>query len=393
MLTLLNSIQSSGTAIPFKIDLNHLRILAKNQLVKTKVKQTFTNPNSFEVNCVYIFPVTDDMALSNILLSVDGVQVTGELYSQRDSRRIYKESARLGKNSAILEHLGTRAFLAEVPDVMANAVCDVEFEYSQVVHIQNDSVKYTYPLSLAKSATGLIANLAVEMEIESDDELGSIIIPSHDAEINREDDHHVRISFVATDLDPDDDFLCSYSVSNETFGINILTHRADENEDGYFMLNITPKYAIEKSEVIEKDFIFVLDRSGSMAGRKVEQAKDALRYCIQNLNEGDRFNLILFNTEISSLTNRLNRREEWIGGERTVEPEASYMSLLDVDEKRESVYAFIDRIEGRGGTNINEALMTALQAHQILNVHASLSFLRMDVPLLVLRIRQRSSEI
>ena len=360
MLNLLNAIQSNGTAAPLKIDRNHVRILAKNQLVQTKVQQTFTNPNSFDVECVYIFPVTDDMAPSNISLSVDGKQVTGELHSERDSRRIYRDSARLAKNSAILEHLGKRAFVAEVPNVMANAVCQVEFKYSQVVHVENDSVKYTYPLSLTKSATGLIADLAVEMEIESDDELGAIIIPSHDAEINQEDDHHARISFVATDVDPDDDFLCSYSVSNETFGINLLTHRADENQDGYFMLNITPKYTVEKTEVLKKDFIFVLDRSGSMAGRKVEQAKDALRYCIQNLNEGDRFNLILFNTQISSLTDRLNKRQEWIGGERTIEPEASYMSLLDVDEGRERAYAFIDGIEGRGGTNINDALLTAL---------------------------------
>ena len=66
------------------------------------------------------------------------------------------------------------------------------------------------------------------------------------------------------------------AVSGENFGITLLTHRADEKEDGYFMLLVSPKYEVKQTEIVEKDFIFVLDRSGSMARRKVEQAKAAL---------------------------------------------------------------------------------------------------------------------
>ena len=92
--------------------------------------------------------------------------------------------------------------------------------------------------------------------------------------------------------------------------------------------------------------------SGSMAGRKVEQAKEALRYCVWNLNEGDRFNLILFNTDITSLADRLNRQEGLSA--------ALSHKLIGVKDGREEALAFIDGIEARGGTNINDALLTAL---------------------------------
>ncbi len=361
MLTISNLEQRSGRAIPFKIDRHHMNIVVNNQLAKTKIDQVFTNPNDFEVDGAYIFPIPENVISSNFALSIDAKPVTGELHSKEESLRIYRLSAGLSGNAAILEHRGTRAFVAEVPGIPANGARHIQFEYSQIVHVDSDLAKYTYPLSLAKSADGPIADLAVEMEIESDHELRTIYSPSHEVVINRKDDHHVRISYKGVNIDPDDDFQCYYSVSDENFGITLLTHRADETEDGYFMLNVSPKYEVKKTDIIEKDFIFVLDHSGSMARRKIEQAKEALRYCVQNLNDGDRFNLILFNTDITSLADRLNRREEQSGGERAHHSAALSHQLIDVKNAREKAFAFIEGIEGRALTNINDALLTALK--------------------------------
>ena len=299
-------------------------------------------------------------SFQNLALSIDGKLVSGELLSQEQSHQVYRDSARYGGNRAILEHLGTRAFVVEVSGIPAYGERSVQFEYSQIISADSNLTKYTYPLSLAKSASARIRNLHVEMEIASEDELRTVYSPSHEVTIDRKDDRHVRVSYEGTDIDPDDDFLCYYAVSDDNFGITLLTHRADEKEDGYFMLLVSPKYEVKQTEIIEKDFIFVLDRSGSMSGQKVEQAKAALRYCVQNLNDGDRFNLILFNEDIASLADRLNRGEEWFGGERWRGSAALSHKLINVKNGREKAFAFIDGIDGRGMTNINDALLTAL---------------------------------
>ena len=360
MLTTVYFQQENGRAVPFKIDRYHIRVAINNQLTKTKIDQAFVNPNSFEVDGIYIFPVPEGAALSNLTFSINGELVNGELLSQQKARELYRLSARHGGNRAILEHVGTRAFVVKVPGIPANSERRIQFEYSQIISVDSDLAKYTYPLSLAKSASTLIRNLHVEMEIESEDELRTVYSPSHEVTIDRKDDHHVHLNYEGPDVDPDDDFLCYYSVSDENFGITLLTHRADEKEDGYFMLLVSPKYEVKQTEIVEKDFIFVLDHSGSMAGRKVQQAKEALRYCVQNLNDGDRFNLILFNEDITSLADRLNRGEEWFGGEYW--PDSTVLSdkLIDVKNGREKAFAFIDGIDGRGMTNINDALHVAL---------------------------------
>ena len=350
MLTVFSLERRHDRAYPLNIDRYHINITVNNQLAITKIDQTFTNPNNFDVHGFYIVPEGD--VLSNFTLSIDGEPVTGELLSKEESRMHYESMVREGNYTGFSEHLGTCAFLADVPRIPANSEVHIQFEYSQIVHSENDLAKYTYPLSLAKSETGRIANLLVEMEIGSDSELGTIYSPTHEVTINRKDDKHANIRYEGKDIDPDDNFECYYSVSDENFGMTLLTHRADEDEDGYFMLLVSPKYEVKKTDVIEKDFIFVLDHSGSMARNKIEQAKEALRYCVRYLNEGDRFNLILFNTDITSFADRLNRQEGLSA--------ALSHKLIGVKDGREKALAFIDGIGARGGTNINDALLTAL---------------------------------
>ena len=360
MLTIVSLQHVNGRAIPLEINHHHIKISIKNQLATTKIDQTFVNPNSFEVNGMYLFPVPDDAVVSKLALSVDGKSVNGELLSQEQAHQIYRNSARYGGNRAILEHIGTRAFAVEVPRIPASSERRIQFEYSQIIPADSDLTKYTYPLSLAKSASAPIRNLHIEMEVESEEELRTVYSPSHEVTIDRKNDRHVLVSYEGTDVDPDDDFLCYYAVSDENFGITLLTHRADEKEDGYFMLLVSPKYEMKQTEIVEKDFVFVLDRSGSMARRKVEQAKAALRYCVQNLNDGDRFNLILFNTDITSLVDKLNRGEEWFGDKRWRDSATLSNKLINVKDGREKAFAFIEGIDGRGGTNINDSLLTAL---------------------------------
>ncbi|MCH8963150.1 MAG: VWA domain-containing protein [Bacteroidetes bacterium] len=177
------------------------------------------------------------------------------------------------------------------------------------------------------------------MDIKSKRAIKTIYSPSHDVEIVRKDDYHTLISYEESNIQPKRDFVFYYSLSDSDVGIDIIAHRDDEDNDGYFMLLISPKYETKKSEIIEKDFIFVLDRSGSMRGEKIKSAKEALRFCVRNLNDGDRFNLILFSTDVETFSDE----------------------LVEVKKGREKALAFIDDIENLGGTNINEALLTALR--------------------------------
>jgi Ca-activated chloride channel family protein len=145
--------------------------------------------------------------------------------------------------------------------------------------------------------------------------------------------------FIKTPTKPDIDFKFYYSTNNDEIGISLLTYKST-NEDGYFFLTASPSFNIDEDKIDVKDITFVLDVSGSMVGDKMKQAKQALLYCVNNLNKGDGFNIIRFSTEAYSLFGKIETASE---------------SNIKKAEK------FIKGLNAVGGTNIEEALGIALK--------------------------------
>ncbi|HEX9973761.1 MAG TPA: VWA domain-containing protein, partial [bacterium] len=196
------------------------------------------------------------------------------------------------------------------------------------------------------------------IDLKSKIPLKNIYSPSHEVDISRADDHHAKISYEGKRRDSEDNFVLYYSLSQKDFGLSLLTYRPEEKENGFFMLLISPKTEIAKDEIINKDLVFILDVSGSMDGEKIKQAKDALQYCIKNLDNDDRFNLISFSTE-----SKLFKK-----------------GLVSASEFRNDAINYIDKLEAKGGTNINEALLDALKIEGNVRRPMSLVFITDGLP-------------
>jgi Ca-activated chloride channel family protein len=123
----------------------------------------------------------------------------------------------------------------------------------------------------------------------------------------------------------------------------VLTYK-EQGDEGFYLLLAAPKVEISSGTVIKKRTIFVIDRSGSMGGDKIIQARDALKFCINSLNPGDQFNIIDFSSEIRSFRNS------------PVSAQADHLS---------EALTYASGLEANGGTNINEALLEGLGDMQI----------------------------
>src|SRR5262249_44799963 len=138
----------------------------------------------------------------------------------------------------------------------------------------------------------------------------------------------------------DSDFQLFYGVSNKDFGVSLITYR-EPGKDGYFLLMLSPKDDSAERTVVNKDIVFVLDTSGSMADEgKIDKAKKALLFGIRTLRDGDRFNVINFAGEEHLMEKGL------ING--------------DADGKKRGEQ-FVDRLQPSGGTNINDALLSSVK--------------------------------
>jgi Ca-activated chloride channel family protein len=326
------------------IKYHRVTITIEDQVATTHVDQVFVNEARHEVEGTYIFPLPEEAAISEFAMWVDGVKMEGQVLERDEARRIYEDIVRRRQDPALLEYVGRDAFQASVYPIPPGGERRIELEYSQVLGMDNGLVEYVYPLNTEKFSARPLEEVSVNVTIRSAEPLKAIYSPSHDVDIVRQGDHEALVGYEEYDIKPDRDFVLYYTVSPEDVGVNLLSYNPEGRRfgspmrsQGFFLLLAAPKVEVDTQRVIAKDVILVLDVSGSMRGEKIVQARDALNFVLDNLNEEDRFNIIAFST-----------------GTR---PYAR--GLVPADERGEA-RDFVDRLEASGSTDINRALLEAM---------------------------------
>ena len=178
----------------------------------------------------------------------------------------------------------------------------------------------------------------MKIELKSAEPLASIYSPSHKVEIKRDGANRAVIGYESKDEKPDTDFQLVYSSDTRDVGLRLLTYKPD-GDDGYFLLLAAPTVT-DQTKPAPKDVVFVVDTSGSMAGAKLQQAQKAMRFCVENLNADDRFEIVRFSTEAEPLFHEL---------------------VLADSDHRKRANGFVDDFKPIGGTAIADALQSALR--------------------------------
>ncbi len=307
-----------------------------DQVATTQVDQVFLNDTPYDLEGIYIFPLPEEAAISGFAMYVDGQRWEGELLPRDEARRIYEDIVRRRLDPALLEYVGRDTFKASIFPIPPGDERRVELAYSQILENDGGLVKYVYPLDTERFSAEPLEEVVITVNVHSSQAIRTIYSPTHDVAINRIDEHTASVSFEAADVLPDRDFELYYSISNEDFGLNLLSYR-ESGEDGFFLMLIAPKVQADEGDVVAKDVIFVLDTSGSMEGEKIAQAKSSLEYILDHLNADDRFNIVAFSTGVSIYAREPQPATD--GGE---------------------ALRFIDDLRAVGGTNIDLALTEAL---------------------------------
>jgi Ca-activated chloride channel family protein len=258
-----------------------------------------------------------------------------------EARRLYEEIVRKNKDPALLEWMGTGLFKTSVFPVPPGQKRTVVLRYSQLCRVQEGMTDFLFPLGTAKYTSEPVERVAFRVAIESQAEIKNLYSPTHPVDIKRADERHAVVSFTLKNEVPDTDFRLFYDVGKGKLGARLLSYRPDRDgdRDGYFLLLATPEIKAAEQKPVKKTVVFVVDRSGSMSGKKIEQAKAALKFVLQNLREGDLFNVIAYDSEVEAFRPELQKFD---------------------DPSRKAALGFGAGLYAGGSTNIDAALKAAL---------------------------------
>ena len=326
---------------PLEVRYHHVSVKIEEQVAVTEIDQLFYNPHPHELEGTYLFPIPRGGQLDQFSMEIDGRSVEAELLDAGKARRLYEEIVRARRDPALLEYSGQGLYRMRIFPIPPRGEKHIRLRYSQLLQSDNGLIEYLYPLNTEKYSAAPLHSVSVKVDITASESIGPIYSPSHEVEIRRRDARHAVIGYEEKSVKPDTDFQLFFGpAGGEAINGRLLTFK-DGREEGSFLLMLAPRADIAAGRLLPKDLVFVLDTSGSMAEKsKMTQAKKALHYCLANLAEGDRFEVVRFSTEAEALFSALRPATE--------------ASIRRADE-------FVEGLRPIGGTALAEALDLALQ--------------------------------
>ncbi|HEY1405833.1 MAG TPA: VIT domain-containing protein [Spirochaetota bacterium] len=338
-IVLPNPVSTLRTPYPLEVRSHHVDVSIDGLAAETSIDQEFVNPTNYRFEGYYIFPIPKGALINKFTMEIDGKETEAELLDAAKARTIYEDIVRKQLDPALLEYSERSIFKVRIFPIEPRSKKRIKIRYSETLSIESGSVEYVYPLNTEKFSSKNLEDVRVTVSLKSDSSLGPVFCPTHQATITREGATHAVVTYEERNVTPDRDFKLLFSNSETKVGSIFRAYR-DGNDDGFFFINASP-FINEHPEVIDRDVVFALDTSGSMAGENLDSAKRALRYCVKNLNRGDRFQIVRFSTEADSLFDTVS---------------ANTSGNITKAEK------YIDGFRAIGGTNIEEALRRSIES-------------------------------
>jgi len=312
----------------------------QDQAAKVRVEQVFQNPSPVAMEAQVLFPLPPGAAVSGLTLIAGGKEMPGKLLSKEEARRIYEDIVRRRRDPALLEYLGRDLFQTSVFPVPPNGESSVQIRYSQLLKKDSGLIDFLLPLGTAKHSVRPAESFRVAVNIAATAPIRNVYSPTHQVEIDRPDKSHAVVKLSLSNVANPDDLRVLYSTDANPVGLNVISYKPEANEDGYFALLATPEARTEQSAKIAKTMLFVIDRSGSMSGPKIQQVKSALQFMLRQLEPADAFNIVAYDSEVETFRPELQRANA---------------------ESIRAAVAWVDGISAAGGTNIDGALRTGLR--------------------------------
>ncbi|MBZ0137387.1 MAG: VIT and VWA domain-containing protein [Planctomycetes bacterium] len=328
------------SAQQIEIRAHAVETVVDGQSATTTVTQTFYNPNSWQLEGTYMFPLPPEAAISDFQMTMNDKMVKGELLGADKAKQIYTDTVRRMIDPGLLEYAGRGLFQASVFPILPQKDLTIKFTYTELLPYDSGLVSFRYPLRTEGFCPLPVSSISVKVTLKGEQALRTIYSPTHSVEIIRKGENEAVIGLELKDNQPSNDFELFYGHADGAVAANVMSFREGEDA-GYFLALLTPKVKLTDNEILPKDVIVVLDTSGSMdEDGKIDQARKAMTFMVNKLNEKDRFALVTFSTEARKLHDKLTPASK---------------------EAKQDAVAKIEKLEATGGTNLEQAISFAYE--------------------------------
>lgn len=341
-------IVDASNAVYLKLNSSIVEVEVENQVGIIKSTQTFQNTLLNDVNFKYAFPLPEGASALSLRWYINGTWNQAAITPEPPDTTLPGGG---DPDPNLLEYLGDVPLYFDISDTLyTDSLVIFEVTYVQFLEYSFGNVTFEYPNDYQLIQTDPLNVQHLLFTLNSSRTIENIQSLNHTPSQSINNGNYAFIEVLLNEVTADANYEILYTLSLDELGLfSFSTFQPDslvpDSLDlGFFTFVAEPDPT--GSDVIHKVFTLIVDRSGSMSGNKIIQARDASSFIVQNLNEGDKFNIVDFSSDVSSF------RPEHVEFNPTNEADA---------------LAYIATFTANGSTNISGAFDVAVPQFAVAN--------------------------
>jgi Ca-activated chloride channel family protein len=351
--------ETSADVMPLKS--TNVRATIAGVIADVVVTQTYSNAGGVPLEATYVFPGSTRSAVYGMQMKIGDHLLKAKVEPRQEARRTYEQAKTEGKSASLLEQHRPNVFQMNVANIMPGDTIEVELRYTELLVPESGEYSFIYPTvvgprySNQAEATApetdkwiknpyLVkgekspATFGIAVDIAAGMPLLDVRCETHEVKPQFADPSRATVALTPGDATANNrDFILKYRLADSKIESGLLLSMGEK--ENFFLLTVQPPKRGAPVSLPPRDYIFVLDVSGSMHGFPIETAKQLIRQLFAALKPNDTFNVLLFS-----------------GGSTVL----SSSELPATNDNLKRALAVIDHEQGRGGTELLPALQQAL---------------------------------
>ncbi len=332
-------------------------------IANVTVVQVYKNEGKKALEAIYVFPASTRAAVYGMKMTIGERSITAQIQKRDEARRAYENARQEGKSASLLEQQRPNVFQMNVANIMPGDEIKTELKYTEFLVPTDGIYEFVYPTVVGPRYSNQAAATAnpsekwsqnpylhegeaprntfdIKVNLAAGVPIAEMSCPSHKTGI-----HYADKSTAAVDLEKSEkfagnrDFILKYRLAGDRIESGMILYQGER--ENFFLLMMQPPKRVTESAIPPREYIFIIDVSGSMHGYPLGITKKLFKDLVSGLRPTDTFNVLLFS-----------------GGSDLL----SEKSLPATSQNIQHAIQVIDRQQGGGGTELLPAMERALRS-------------------------------
>ena len=324
-------------------------------IADVKVTQIYINESPNTLEAIYVFPGSTRAAVYAMAMTIGDRRIDAKIKKKEQARKEYEQAKQEGKSATLLEQHRPNVFQMNVANILPGDTILVEMRYTELLEHEGGLYEFVYPTVVGPRYTetehewvgpstdmfvnGKMPEFSIKTIVQAGMPIQKISSMTHNLTIESPSPDQAVVSLSnPKDNEGNRDYILQYELQGGKVESGLL--RYEHGDENFFLLMMQPPKKPTLDQIPPREYVFIVDVSGSMHGFPLQVSKDLIRNLISGLRPVDRFNVMLFESSNDML----------------------YKESVPATEKNiEDAMKVIDRQKGSGGTRMYPAIKNAME--------------------------------